>query len=69
MHPGTSQCGIMELANTVTVMSKVGSVQCQLASTDESGIIAIILWLNEQPSFFVLFFFFFFSVFIVLQKS
>lgn len=51
MHPGTSQRGIMEQANTVTVVSKVSSVQCLLARTDESGIIAIILWLNEQPSF------------------
>lgn len=65
VHPGTSQCGLMEMANTVIVMSKVGSVQCQLASSDESGIIAIILWLNEQPSFS---FSYFLSIFIILPE-
>lgn len=59
VHPRTSQCdGIMEMemANKGIFMSTVGSAQCQLANTDESGIIIIILWLNEQPGFcFVLF--------------
>ena len=41
MQPGTSQCGIMQVANTGIVVSKVGSVQCQLASTDESEMTGI----------------------------
>lgn len=64
MHPEISQCGKMKQTNIVTVVSKVGSVQGQPATPDESGIIAIILWLKEQPSFSS-----FFSVFVVLQKS
>lgn len=55
VHPRASQCTIMEMANKGIFMSKVGSVQCQLSNMNESGIIIIILWMNEQPSAFFFF--------------
>lgn len=59
VHTRTSQRPIMEVetANKGVFMSTVGSVQCQPENMDESGIIIIILWLNEQPSGFSLFVF------------